>query len=315
MDHSILFTVLGGYLGSGKTTVLNHVLQNSESRRLAVIVNDFGSINIDASLIATRGNDMMTLANGCICCSISGGFAEALVALAGHTPPPEHVIIETSGIADPAKVAHYGHMAPYKLDGVVVVADAEAIRRRAEDKYVGATVLRQLRGADLIVLNKIDLVDETERANLRSWLQAQVPEARLFVTSQGRIPLAMLLGLHGNAPAAPPGIKHHHGEGHHHDEADDYASWSASFDSPLDEALFRAAVTAWPPTVLRAKGIVHLRQSPEQRHVFQLVGRRWSLTPDRVWGRDPHRTDIVMIGLAGQLDGAALLASLQHVQY
>ena len=312
MQHPILFTVLGGYLGSGKTTLLNHVLQNSQGRRLAVIVNDFCSIAIDASLIATRGTDMMTLANGCICCSISGGFAEALVALAGHKPPPEHVIIETSGIADPAKVAHYGHMAPYRLDGVVVVADAETIRQRTADKYVGATVLRQLRGADLIVLNKIDLVDEAQRADVRAWLRAQVPGARLAVTSQGRVPLALLLGLHGDEPAVPRRLDDHHAHDHEHHEADDYASWSISIASPLDEAAFRAAVATWPPAVLRAKGIVHLRQLSDRRHVFQLVGRHWSLTPDRGWEADPRRTDIVMIGLAGQVDGAALLARLRH---
>jgi G3E family GTPase len=313
MTHPILFTVLGGYLGAGKTTLLNHVLQNSDGRRLAVIVNDFGSINIDASLIATRGNDMMTLANGCICCSISGGFAEALTALAQHTPPPEHVIIETSGIADPAKVAHYGFMAPYRLDGVIVVADAETIRQRADDKYVGATLLRQLRGADLIVLNKIDLIGPAQQAELQVWLREQVPEARLVTTSQGRIPLAMLLGLHGDIPEAPPEPEHHHIHDHQHDDAGDYASWSVSLDAPLDEPAFRAAIAAWPPAVLRAKGIVHLRQSPAHRHIFQLVGKRWSLTPDRLWGADPHRTDIVMIGLAGQLDGASLLASLRQV--
>ncbi len=112
----------------------------------------------------------------------------------------------------------------------------------------------------------------------------------------------MLLGLHADSLQAP---------GHHnHDHGDDYASASASFDAPMGEAEFRVAVSAWPPTVLRAKGIVHLADDPLRRYVFQLVGRRWSLTPDRAWGDDVPRTQLVAIGLTGQLDAGAVLASL-----
>lgn len=307
MSPPIPFTVLGGYLGSGKTTVLNHVLRQAGGRRIGVIVNDFGAINIDASLIESRGNDVLSLANGCVCCSISAGFAEALTAMSRLRPAPEHVVIEASGVADPARVGYFGDLPPYRLDGVVVLADAETIRQRAGDKYVGGTVLRQLRAADIIVLNKIDLIDATEQADLRAWLLAQVPRARLFAVRYGRVPLALLLGVHGDAAA--PG-EHDHA----HDHGDDYASWSMVRDTPLPEAALRAAVAAWPASVLRAKGIVWLAEDPVRRHVFQLVGARWSLTPDRDWGSERPRTEIVLIGLAGQLDGAALLAPLGHDQ-
>ena len=305
MSPPILFTVLGGYLGSGKTTLLNHVLRHGGGERLAVIVNDFGSINIDASLIETRDSDMLTLANGCVCCTISAGLAEALSALSQRIPPPEHVVIEASGVADPAKIALFGGMPPYRLDGVVVLADAETLRARVADKYVGDTVLRQLRAADLVVLNKIDLLTETEQADLRVWLRARIADIRLFATSYGAIPLAMLLGLHEGRPMTGERDEHAH---HHH--GDEYASWSITCDSPIHEASFRASIEAWPPAVLRAKGILYLAEDPSRRHIFQLVGRRWSLTPDRIWGRDPPLSELVMIGLAGQLDGDALLTSL-----
>lgn len=299
-------TVIGGYLGAGKTTLLNHILRHASGRRIAVIVNDFGSINIDAGLIENRTSETLSLVNGCICCSISAGFAEALTMLGQRTPPPELAIIEASGVADPVKVGHFASLPSYRLDGVVVLADAETIRARAADKYVGATVVRQLQGADLIVLSKADLVSEPEQAALRAWLRRQVPDARIIVGRHGRVPLAMLIGLHADA-ANPPDRP---GRGHAHDHGDDYASGSVSFDAPIRDSDIRAAIAAWPPTVLRAKGIVHLAEDPQHRYVLQLVGRRWSLTPDRTWGSDQPRTQLVLIGLAGQFDGEALLAPL-----
>ena len=146
MLQPIPFTILGGYLGSGKTTLLNHVLRHNEGRRLAVIVNDFGSVNIDAMLIQTRTSEMVALANGCVCCSISTGLAEALTVLSQRTPPPEHVIIEASGVADPIRVGYFGSAPPYRLDGVVVLADATAICDQASDKYVGSNGVATVAG-------------------------------------------------------------------------------------------------------------------------------------------------------------------------
>jgi len=299
----IPFTVLGGYLGSGKTTLLNYILRHPDGRRLAVIVNDFGSVNIDASLIEGSDGETVNLANGCVCCSISGGFSEALAALSEREPPPEHVVIEASGVADPAKVGYFGSQPPYRLDGVAVVVDAETIRQRAADKYVGDTVRRQLASADIIVLNKTDLVDPDQQAELRTWLHQQVPGARYISTCYGELPLAMLLGPRGDGiPSLGP-----HDHDHIHDHGDEYASWSLASDTPVRETTFRAAVASWPETVLRAKGVLFLQNEPSRRYVFQLVGRRWSLTPDRAWGRDLPHSAVVVIGLTGRLDGDALL--------
>ena len=304
-QQPIPFTILGGYLGSGKTTLLNHALRQSDDHRLAVIVNDFGSISIDASLIRSRDGDAVTLVNGCICCSISAGFAEALTALSRRSAPPEHVIIESSGVADPVKVGYFGSLPPYRLDAVVVLADAETVRQRATDKYVGSLVRRQLQGADLIVLNKTDLVTAPQQASLRIWLREQVPNSRIVATAYGAVPLAVLLGLHRNAAGLTDDHDHYR-----HDHGDDYASWSVAFDTPIREVAFRVAISGWPKTVLRAKGIVYLAEDPLHRHVFQMVGRRWSLTADRAWDSDPPRSELALMGLAGQLDGETLLATL-----
>ncbi|MEX0741556.1 MAG: GTP-binding protein, partial [Phycisphaeraceae bacterium] len=161
--EAIPLTVIGGYLGAGKTTLLNQLLRHNAGRRLAVVVNDFGSINIDAALIAQHDGETMSLANGCICCSLANGFLTVLTQLKDRPDPPEHIIVEASGVADPLKIAQYGHLPGFCLDGVIVLADAETVRRRSRDKYVGRTVIRQLRGADLLVLTKPDLVTDDDR--------------------------------------------------------------------------------------------------------------------------------------------------------
>ena len=152
---------------------------------------------------------------------------------------------------------------------------------------------------------RCDLVSEAERTALGTWLSEEVPGARIFPTSQGRMPLAVLLGLHeAGAPAAQR-------DDHEHDHGEEYASRGVTIDTPLGEAAFRASVAAWPGSVLRAKGIVYLADDKLHRYVFQLVGRRWSLTQDRLWRSDPPRTELVLIGLACQLDGETVLAGLE----
>lgn len=300
----IPLTVVGGYLGAGKTTLLNHVLRHSGGRRYAVLVNDFGSLNIDASLIENRDGDVVRLDNGCLCCSLVGGLAAALHRLQGLDPRPEHVIIEASGVADPTRLGHYAFVAPFTPAGVLVVADAETVREKALDPFVGDAVLRQLRGGDLVVLNKTDLVDETALAAVADWLRSTVPDARHIEVSHGQIPTRMLLE---STPARhpEPALDDAH--------TDLYASWSLSTEQPLRESAFRAQVASWPREIVRAKGVVFLADDADRRHVFQLVGRRWSLTPEQPWS-DAPRTDLVIIALRGPVEGEALLAALQNPQ-
>ena len=195
------FTVIGGYLGAGKTTLVNHILTEAHGLRAAVIVNDFGEVNVDAALITAHDGDTISLANGCMCCSLTGGFAQAINAILSRGDAFDAIVVEASGVADPAKIGHYGAVLKLDLEGVIVLVDAEQIREKAANKYVGETVIRQLKGADLLVLNKVDLVSTQELEGVRSWLAELVPGARIVEAVNGQVPLPLLLGtLHSAAP-------------------------------------------------------------------------------------------------------------------
>ena len=158
MTTSIPFTVVGGYLGAGKTTLLNRILTGDHGRRIAVIVNDFGDVAIDADLVSSDAGTLRALANGCVCCTLVDGFAGTLREIAGLDPAPERVLVEVSGVGDPWAVAQWGRTPGFSLDGVVVVVDPETIAELAADVHVGQTVRTQLASADVMVLSRADVV-------------------------------------------------------------------------------------------------------------------------------------------------------------
>ena len=154
---AIPLTVIGGFLGAGKTTLLNHLLAQKSGLRFAVVVNDFGDLSVDGDLLANHGGETIELANGCICCTMGDDLFLTLMQLVRQDDPPEHILVEASGVADPRPITNiavlHNDLTP---DAVIVLADAELIEERADDQYVGDTVLHQLAAADLIILNKCD---------------------------------------------------------------------------------------------------------------------------------------------------------------
>ncbi len=304
-------TVIGGYLGAGKSTLLNRLLHESGERRLAVIVNDFGDINIDIELIESRDNETINLANGCVCCSIGDDLATVLFELSRQEKPPEQIVIEASGVASPASIARYGNLPGLCTDATFVVVDAEQVRSKAQDRYVGATVRRQISQGDVLILNKIDLVGPEERQSVLQWLHECAEDVQIVESLFGNVPLGLLIcdGLDG--------YSRHHGDSRVLSDASIgnearhvFESWSHSTTVPLDENAFRLMVQRLPDGILRGKGILRFHGSPHRSTVFQLVGKRWSLELARTEPADDGCSRLVMIGLPGTIDEAWLARQL-----
>ncbi|MBT3494085.1 MAG: GTP-binding protein [Rhodospirillaceae bacterium] len=294
-------TVIGGYLGAGKTTLINHLLAGGHGRRLAVLVNDFGAIDIDAKLIAAHDGDTISLANGCVCCTIADALGDALDKVLAMPAAPDQIVIEASGVANPAKIAMYGQGWPgLRLDGIVTVVDGESVRARADDKFVAATVRQQLAAADLLVLHKTDLLAEEQQTAVRHWLRQQAPGTRLLAASFGDLPAAVLLGQGSFSSRQYDDLAAH----------DIYRTASFQFSGPFDRECLAARIKAWPAGVLRAKGLVYLDDDPGHAHILQLVGRRYSLEQGPAWNGETPASRIVVIGTDPDIDPKWLRGSL-----
>jgi G3E family GTPase len=315
--------VLGGYLGAGKTTLVNHLLRHAQGRRIAVLVNDFGEIGIDAQLIESRDGDVLNLAGGCVCCSVGSDLVGALLELPRRVPAPDVVLIETSGVALPGSVARSARLADgIEVEGVVVLADAETIRQRATDRYVGDTVMQQLRDADLLVINKTDLVDADALAELRGWLAATAPRARIVQAVDAEVPAELVLGV--RADDLPPQALQRSGGGlfagdpgarralrRQPTAAQAYVSRSVHLRGPVDASALARDLADPAIGLVRAKAIVTDRDG--LRKVVQVVGPRATLTLLRaqqagVPGEtaDAGAGSLVCIALRAQFDEAAL---------
>ncbi|MCY3670974.1 MAG: GTP-binding protein [Alphaproteobacteria bacterium] len=285
-------TVVGGYLGAGKTTLVNSLLRQADGRRLAVMVNEFGALPIDASLVEAADERIVSLVGGCVCCSYGEDLVGSLTMLRALEPRPDHVLLEASGVAFPGAIAGtVGLLQDFRLDGAVVLADAETVRGRAGDRYLGSTVRRQLAEADLILLNKCDLTGDADA--VETWLGVAAPEARVLHTVRSDAPIDIVLGAWtGRAalPAAGGPFDHTHG----------YAT--TALDPPEGagpEALAR--ILADPAHgLLRAKGFVS--RPGGGMAAIQTVGNRWTITeaPADV------PTGLVCIGLEARTDFEAL---------
>lgn len=193
LPNQIALTVIGGFLGAGKTSVLVHWLEQTQGQRIAVLVNDFGAINIDAELLSTSNSDTLALSNGCVCCQIGGDLSQALLQVLDNPQPFDAIVIEASGVSDPWPIAQIA-LADKRLSlhGVLVVVDANAVRGHAADPLLQDTLLRQLRAADLLVLNKTDLCSQNEITDCTTWLHDQVGPVPCLPCLHGKLPLALL---------------------------------------------------------------------------------------------------------------------------
>ena len=302
-------TVVAGYLGAGKTTMINELLAHNHGRRLAVLVNDFGAVNIDAALIAGHDGQTISLKNGCVCCSIADELGDALDRVLALDPAADQIVIEASGVADPANVAAYGQGWPgCRLDAVVVLADAETVQARSRDQFVGELVVRQLRRADIVMATKCDLVTEAGLAAVMDWLTETAAGAPILTRRAGQLEPELLLET--AQPTARPGRQRSHAGNGPGEPAFDSAV--VEVDGTLDRDRVEAALQDWPDSVLRVKGILRFNGAAGGLHIVQRVGRRWSIEPAPNGFTPDHTGKLVVIGLPGTLYHRDLTASLNR---
>ena len=284
LSEPIPLTVIGGYLGSGKTTLLNQLLRHPGGRRLGVIVNDFGSLAIDADLLeSVAGDGLISLPNGCVCCTVGAGLREALDALAISASRPDHIVIEVSGVADPAVAAAWGTVPPFEPAGVVVLADATSVVERARDRYVGGEVTRQIAGADFVVVTKSDACDDRQLAAVDGWVAETSGGAPSIRVVHGRVHADVILGTGSlrSVPAPDESARHE----------DRYETWSWTSNEPVARRAIDRFVEALPAEVMRVKGRVLLDDGTWI--LVQVVGRRADVTPTA----PADRSELVAIAL------------------
>lgn len=294
--HTIPVTIVGGYLGSGKTTLINHLLRSSVNTRLAILVNDFGELPIDADLIEAEEDDIINLSGGCVCCSYGDDLSAALITLQKMSPAPDHIVIEASGVALPGAIGNsltlHRHLL---LQSTVVIADALAINTQAQDKYIADTIERQLTDADLIILNKIDLVYRETASATKGWLSSKYREARLITATNSQVPIEILLH---NAPDSDSGIQTQ-GSGtiaannQRHDPTI-FQTVEIKLGARTDIAALAKKLSEKECALVRAKGFA--TDLDGLIKTIQVVGRCWSVTTAPT-GVD---TGIVCIGRANE---------------
>ncbi|MGI0488896.1 CobW family GTP-binding protein [Pantanalinema rosaneae CENA516] len=321
-------TIITGFLGSGKTTLLNHILNNRQDLKVAILVNEFGDINIDSQLLVSMDEDMVELSNGCICCTINDGLVDAVYNVLERDDRVDYMVIETTGVADPLPIilTFLGTELRdlTRLDSIVTVVDSETF---TPDHFDSEAALKQIAYGDVTILNKTDLTLPEKVQELEAYINTVKASARILHSQHGKVPLPLILDVGYNNPEAYADLvqeeieqtqhdhdhhshDHHHSHGHHEDHTqhphehhhhhsdhldnDGFVSIAFESDRPFDVKKFELFLQEQlPKEVFRAKGILWFAES-DLRNVFQLSGPRFDLQGEE-W-RTPPKTQMVLIG-------------------
>ncbi|CCH97608.1 MAG: GTP-binding protein [Microcystis sp. 53602_E8] len=292
-------TIITGFLGSGKTTLLNHILDNKEGLKVAVLINEFGDINIDSQLLVSIDEDMVELSNGCICCTINDSLIETVYQVLEKEIPVDYLIIETTGLADPLPIILTFLATELKyltrLDSIITLVDSETF---TADHFDSNIALSQIRYGDVVILNKIDRVSSKKLDDLEKFIRREKEGIRLLKSSYGQVPLGLLLDLgltkeelykvqlrdfQKNRPISSD-----------NQSTEDFNFVSFVSDKPFNLDKFEPFLTEkMPINVFRAKGILWFQQS-DLKHIFQLSGLRYDLQAVE-WDTSPQN-QLVFIG-------------------
>ncbi len=263
-------TIISGFLGAGKTSLLNHLLHHAGGRRITALVNDFGALNIDSELIAAEHGGEISLANGCVCCSISDDLGAAMAQALGRTPRPDHIVIEASGVADPARIALYAQVdKDLRLDGIVTLVDASAHHHHSDDPHIGDTYAHQIAAADLFIMSKSDLVDCAQLHTTTQALENLRREVPILPAINGAVETDIILGIGGTHDphiSGPVSPLTDHG----------FCHWSGHVAPTTDRNELGDKLRGLAPHIIRAKGIF---RDALGTYAIHYAGQRISFAP------------------------------------
>lgn len=326
-------TIVTGFLGAGKTTMIRHLMANNQGKRLAVLVNEFGMLGVDGGLLkscadeACPAENIVELTNGCICCTVAEDFIPTIEALLALPKRPEHILIETSGLALPKPLlkafAWPAIRSKITVDGVITLADAEAVAAglfapetadapaHDHETPLSEVFEDQIACADIILLTKSDLADKAARETAREIILQELPRTLPVIeVANGKVDPRLILGLHAAAEDGLDARPSHH-DGHDDHEHDDFHSIVIDLPEIADAAAFAAAIQhlASQQHILRVKGHVAVAGKP-MRLLVQGVGARVSTQFDGPWGDAPRASRLVLIAEHDHIDEAAIRAVL-----
>ena len=305
----IPITIISGFLGAGKTSLLSHLLTADHGKNIAVLINDFGQLNIDAEVIVAIEGETVSLTNGCICCTIRDDLLSEVLKLFTRAVIPEHIVIETSGVSDPTLVAHTFQMPAVtgmvEVDSIISVVDADQALSLAPEFIELAK--RQILVADLVVLNKIDLVSEKKMLNVKQHIKSISSKARIIESVMGQVDVTLVLGTNRFDPNKLEELVAVKVKAEFH-------TWTYTSDKSFTFMALRKALEEIPCSVYRAKGFILLEGAPEEQGQFQLTGGRSWIRLGKRWESEARTTRIVFIGERSTADEQNVKVLLDRCQ-